>query len=51
MTETFGGVEFWRVLVVRTIEERLNEFERTRLEARKAHGRWGWGKKLGRGGR
>ena len=49
MTETFGGVEFWRVLVVRTIEEQINEFERTRLEARKAHGRWGWGKKLGRG--
>jgi hypothetical protein len=35
--------------VVRTIEERLNEFERTRLEARKARGRWGWWKKLGRG--
>ena len=35
--------------MVRTIEERLNEFERTRLEARKARGHWGWWKKLGRG--
>ena len=49
MTETFGGVEFWRVLVVRTIEERLNELERTRLDTRKTHSCWGWMKKLGGG--
>ena len=35
--------------MVGKVEEGLNEFERTRLEARKVHGRWGWGKKLGKG--
>ena len=35
--------------MVRKVEEGLNEFERTRLEARKVRGRWGWRKKLGRG--
>ena len=31
------------------LKEALNEFERTRLEARKVCGRWGWMKKLGGG--
>ena len=31
------------------VKEILNEFVRTRLEARKVHGERGWGKNLGRG--
>jgi hypothetical protein len=48
--QTFGGVDFSRVLVAGKVQEGLNEFERTRLEARKVDGHCGWARKLSRGG-